>query len=205
MIKNIVFDVGNVLVHWKPREIVSRYTKDEKVMETLIDVIFNSEDWWKMDTGELSYFDGVKNFRSRVPDNLKGYVDEILEPSDWNEKYIFLTETEDLIDKLKNNGYKCYILSNISDVIGEAIRNSSPGKKMDGYIMSALERKVKPNRDIYELLFERYNLKPEECFFIDDRKNNIDAGIALGMHGFVFDYNDYDSLYKALRNEGITF
>ena len=205
MIKNIVFDVGNVIIHWQPREIVSQYIKDEKAIDILSKEIFLNEDWYKMDSGDLSYWDGVKLFKSRVPDNLKRYVDEILEPSNWNEKYIFLEKTEELIDKLKANGYKCYILSNISDVVGDAIRNSSPGKKMDGLILSAFEHKVKPNKDIYELLFNRFDLKPEECFFIDDRKDNIDAGRELGMNGFVFDYTDYDSLYNALNKEGITF
>lgn len=205
MIKNIVFDVGNVIIHWQPKEIVSGFIKDERAIDILSKAIFLNEDWYRMDSGDLSYFDGVKLFKSRVPDNLKRYVDEILEPSNWNEKYIFLQETEDLIDKLKEKGYKCYILSNISDVIGEAIKNSSPGKKMDGLILSAFEHKVKPNKDIYELLFNRFDLKPKECFFIDDRKDNIDAGLNLGMKGFVFDYNDYDSLYKALNSEGIIF
>lgn len=205
MIKNIVFDVGNVIIHWQPKEIVSGFIKDEKAIDILANAIFLNDDWYRMDSGDLSYWDGVQLFKTRVPDNLKRYVDEILEPSNWNEKYIFLKETEDLIDRLKSNGYRCYILSNISDVVGDAIRNSSPGKKMDGLILSAFEHTVKPNKDIYELLFNRYNLNPEECFFIDDRKDNIDAGMALGMRGFVFDYTDYDSLYKALDKEGITF
>lgn len=204
MIKNIVFDVGDVIINWHPRDIISQFTNDEEAIDILSKEVFFNTDWYRMDSGELSYWDGVELFKSRVPDNLKEYVDLILNPDNWTNLNIYAKETEDLIDKLKENGYKCYILSNMSDVMSKTITDSSPGKKMDGLIFSAFEHTVKPNKEIYEILFNRYNLKPEECFFIDDRKANIDAGISLGMKGHVFDINNYDSLYKALKEEGIT-
>ena len=64
---------------------------------------------------------------------------------------------------------------------------------------------VKPNKEIYLKLFENYNLKPEECFFIDDREENIKAGQILGMNGHVFDYKKYgiSALIKDLKANGV--
>ena len=61
---------------------------------------------------------------------------------------------------------------------------------------------MKPEPEIYRSLFERFSLKPEECFFIDDREDNIAAGEAFGMKGFLFE-QDIDALKDALRRENI--
>ena len=66
-------------------------------------------------------------------------------------------------------------------------------KYFDGYIISALEHFMKPNKEIYIKLFEKCKINPEECFFIDDRKENIVAGQKLGMKGHVLNREKYET------------
>ena len=59
-------------------------------------------------------------------------------------------------------------------------------KNFDGFVFSCDHKILKPDPEIYNILFKKYNLIPDECFFIDDKKQNIEAGETLGMKGFVF-------------------
>ena len=72
-----------------------------------------------------------------------------------------------------------------------------------GYLISAIEHKLKPNEDIYIALFEKFNLHPEECFFVDDSERNILTGRKLGMDGYVFDWNHLEGLKSELRNKNV--
>ena len=62
---------------------------------------------------------------------------------------------------------------------------------------------MKPNEDIYYRLFEKFKLKPEECFFIDDNKKNILTSRKLGMKGHIFDMNNYQKLKEELNENDI--
>ena len=76
-------------------------------------------------------------------------------------------------------------------------------KYFDGMIVSSDIQRIKPDPEIYRALFSRFSLKPEECYFIDDREENVAAGEALGMKGFRFE-QDAEVLTDALRGEGVT-
>ena len=69
-------------------------------------------------------------------------------------------------------------------------------KLVDGYVVSAPEKMKKPDKAIYELLCTRYALTASECIFIDDRQENVDAAIAVGMESVLF--TGYDTLREVL-------
>ena len=71
-----------------------------------------------------------------------------------------------------------------------------------GYIVSADEKLVKPNGAIYQLLCKRYQLEPEECFFIDDRAENVEAARQCGMYAYQYQ-SDVQALYSALQRAGV--
>ena len=91
-----------------------------------------------------------------------------------------------------------YILSNAPTHFAEHADFYEITKEFDGIIFSAVIKMAKPNADIYNYLFDTYGLKPEECFFLDDRKDNIEAGRALGMEGIIFT-GDITSVKKAIQ------
>lgn len=108
-----------------------------------------------------------------------------------------------LIEKLKRNGYKIYGLSNTNIQFYEYIKKSDIGVYFDGFIISAEEKLLKPDKEIFERLFEKFSLNPQECFFIDDTEQNVIAGRECGMQGFVFNINhhqEFDTLLPVTYN-----
>lgn len=107
----------------------------------------------------------------------------------------------ELINELKEKGYKIYILSNNNKEAEEYLLELPDFEVLDGWIFSCDYQIMKPDSRIYNILFETYNLKPEECFFIDDSKRNVEVGEELGMTGFVLDHenNGINELRKELE------
>lgn len=93
----------------------------------------------------------------------------------------------DWISELRKNGLRVYCLSNISDKIcRDCAKELAFLKLTDGRILSYEEKLIKPDPAIYRLLLKRYDLKADECIFIDDLENNVRAACELGFHGIVF-------------------
>ena len=110
MIKNIIFDFGNVVLKWNTKELIKNYSNEPKEQEILEKVIFKSEEWLKLDNGLLNYDEAKIIFKSKLPDHLKEKVEEIM--NTWYTKMPLIEETYNLIIKLKQNNYKIYALSN---------------------------------------------------------------------------------------------
>ena len=195
MIKNMIFDFGNVLLGWNEQKIVENFTSDKEEQTKLLEIIFKSKEWFKLDEGMLDYSTAIEIFKNKMPDSLKDEVENIM--TSW---YTFMPINEqivELIKRLKRNGYGIYALSNTHIPVYEYVKKQEVGKYFDGFIISAIEHKMKPNKEIYKRLLEKFNLIPEECFFIDDSKANIQTGKELGMKGYVFD--NIDGLNKELN------
>ena len=200
MIKNIIFDFGNVIIKWDVYGILKSYNISDDELKILEKAIFQSEEWNKLDEGLLDIEDAEKVFESRFPSELKGKVKEITES--WFEKIEFNEKVCNLIKDLKSKGYKVYGLSNTNIQFYNYIKNLDIGKYFDGFLISACEKMMKPDKNIYYRLFEKFSLNPEECFFIDDTKENIIASEKCGMKGFVFNINEFEKLEKELQSIG---
>ena len=196
MIKNIIFDFGNVLLGWNEDQIIANYTNVVQEQQILKSVIFKSDEWSKLDNGSLTYENAKTLFKDNVPNNLKEKVENIMDT--WYEKMPINEEICDLIKKLKRNGYKIYALSNTHIPVYEYVKNLEIAKLFDGFLISAIEKMTKPNKCIYYRLYEKFNLNPKECFFIDDTKENIIASQKTGMQGHIFDFNDIQKLKQDL-------
>lgn len=201
MIKNIVFDFGNVLFKWNEEEIIKKFSDNPEEQQVLENVIFRSKEWIQLDEGLLDYDSAIKIFENSIPTNLNINVKNIM--NTWYYKMPINSEICELIKKLKNNGYKIYGLSNTHICVYEYIKKLEIGKYFDGFIISAIEKKMKPNDSIYRRLFEKYDLKPSECFFIDDSEKNIIASRNLGMEGHIFDINKFDKLEEEFCKNNI--
>ena len=141
MIKNIIFDFGNVLLKWDEDEIVSHYSDDIEEKNILKKVIFKSKDWLRLDEGKLTYEEAKKIFTENLPDNLKEKVDYIM--ATWYKHLIVNEAICDVIKKLKQNGYKIFAFSNTHIVVYEYVKKLDVGKNFDGYLISAIEQKTR--------------------------------------------------------------
>lgn len=201
MIKNIIFDFGNVLLEWNEDKIVPNYSSQKEEQEILKKVIFKSDEWFMLDDGSMNYQEAISVFKEKLPINLKSKVEEIM--STWYKKMPINQEICNLIKKLKEKNYKIYALSNTHVPVYEYVKNSEIGKYFDGFLISAIEKMMKPNEEIYYRLFEKFELVPQECFFIDDNERNITASRKCGMEGYIFDINNFQKLKDELRKKDI--
>ncbi len=185
MIKNIIFDFGGVLLDWNPRYLYKSYFNNDEEMEHFLADICNGEWNIKQDAGR-PFAEAVKELQAKFPE----YAEAIqMYDDDW-EKMLKceLPGSIDLLKELKSMGYGIYGLTNWSaEKIGYAFANYSFFSLFDGIVVSGVEKVVKPDRKIYEILLERYSLKPGECVFIDDNQDNVDMAKVLGINAIRFD------------------
>ena len=157
----------------------------DKEMEHFLADICNGEWNIKQDAGR-PFAEAVKELQAKFPE----YAEAIqMYDDDW-EKMLKceLPESIDLLKELKSMGYGIYGLTNWSaEKIGYAFANYSFFSLFDGIVVSGVEKVVKPDRKIYEILLERYSLKPGECVFIDDNQDNVDMAKVLGINAIRFD------------------
>ncbi|MBS5038486.1 MAG: HAD family phosphatase [Fusobacterium sp.] len=180
MIKNIIFDLGNVLIRFKPEEFINKNIKKE-YREKFFNVIFKGQEWADLDRGILEYSDAVKIFSEKIPEcssEIKklfdNYILDVLEPIEKNIE---------IMKSLKGK-YKLFVLSNFHYPAFDYIfKNWEFFKYFDGKVVSGHCKLLKPEKKIYELLCLTYSLKPNECVFIDDTKANIKAAEEFGING----------------------
>jgi putative hydrolase of the HAD superfamily len=183
-IKNIIFDLGGVLIHFYPHQLIKDLFKDEKDLpHNFLEVCVTSE-WLDMDRGMLTPTQVAQKVADRFPEHLVlRFIDGII------DTLTLLPDGLKILHEAKKSGYHVYILSNMSE-IGFNKLNKDPSfhdfiSLFDGAIFSYQVQEIKPEPKIYQTLLKRYGLKPEESLFIDDLKENIIAAKNLGITGII--------------------
>lgn len=201
MIRNIIFDMGNVLKYFSPPKLIGRYEHSEADSALLLREVFHEKEWVALDAGAISEADAVASVQARLPEHLHETARKLIFDW-WKEAFDTVEGMEELIQNLHHNGYHIYLLSNAS------IRQVEYFDKLPGYqcfegrITSAEEHLLKPQREIYELLLGRYNLNAEECVFIDDSPSNAFAAEQCGIKSIVF-HDDMALLKERLASLGV--
>ena len=199
MIKNIIFDFGNVIGRFDYNETISNFTNNEEEKKFLIDKVLNSPEWLKyglMDSGLVSYDSIVKLINDRTNNKYSELVNKMI-----NNYYKYITisdEITNLVKSLKEKGYNLYILSNTSKEVVNEFKDYEIFKYFDGFVLSYKINMLKPNDGIYKYLLDKYNLIPEECLFIDDREDNIATANKFGIKGRFVNKDDIEDIKKVL-------
>lgn len=202
MIKNIILDIGDVLVKSNYREFFAAKGYDEETVERLEKATFFSPVWKELDRGEWSFSQIIDGFVKNDP-KLEGALRTVF--ADMGGFITAFPYAVDWVCGLKESGFKVFCLSNISDKIcRDCAKEMEFLRYTDGYILSYREKLIKPDPAIFRLLLERYCLSAEECVFIDDIEQNVNAARALGIHGIVFhDKAQVDNEIEMLRRSEI--
>lgn len=196
MIRNVVFDMGNVLIRFDPVHFVERAGIENKEdRQALLDAVFHSPEWPLMDRGDLDESDLYEIARRRLPERLHAAAHELI--FSWERPMEPIPGMADLARDCKAAGMKVYLLSNASRRQTEYWPDIPGSECFDGAVISALLRLVKPDAAIYRALLERYRLNAEETVFIDDMPVNVAGAIEAGMRGIVFD-GDVAALRRAV-------
>ncbi|MDR2887811.1 MAG: HAD family phosphatase [Bacteroidales bacterium] len=181
MIRNIVFDLGNVLLSFKPKEYLERKEYSVRQTEKILTDIFLSPEWPTLDNGDITHNEAIE----RIAERSSLSKTEIAGIFDLRINLLFpLEKNVTLLPELKQKGYKLYYLSNFTSDIFPEIRSLNPFFNIfDGGIISADVRVSKPDETIYRLLVGKYSLVASESLFIDDLEINVRAAEKTGMQG----------------------
>lgn len=201
MIKQVVFDMGNVLIRWDPDLIIARLGIVGEDAKRLRREVFDGVEWVALDHGTMSQDEGLALICRRLPARLHGAAERCVRDW-WKDELIHIEGVEALIREIRDLGYGLYVLSNATSFLHDYFHRLPAFDCFQGLIVSADWKLLKPERAIYDKLFAVYGLCPEECFFIDDSPLNIDGARCAGMPGTVF-FGDMQRLRRELNEAGI--
>lgn len=175
MLKNIVFDLGNVLVKFDSNELIYSFfnERQEEVKSFYFDSLWNEYDQGLYSVEEMIE-KGVKQFPE-----LELSIKKLM--CHWTEFVIPLKDNVAFIKDLKRLGYNVYILSNIPEDDTKYLRSCGVFDNIDGGVFSYEYKKIKPDPEIFHILLKKYDLKASECLFLDDRKDNVVTASNLGF------------------------
>lgn len=199
MIRNIVFDMGNVLVHFDPERFVRRLDLPQADREMLLEAVFHNPLWIEMDRGTALEPEAYEDMCRRLPQRLHQAAWTLLH---WWKDLLPMEGMEDLVRELKEQGYGLYVLSNAPTNLHIYFSRIPGSEHMDGLVVSADHKLLKPQRELFEVLLNRYQLNGGECFFIDDTAANVEGAQNAGLHGTVFTGN-VEKLREDLRAAGV--
>ena len=184
MIKNIIFDIGNVLAGFTWQEFYAGFGYDEEMIEKLANATVKSPEWNEMDRGVWSYEEIIEAFIKNDPSIEKEIRHSLADLSNIVVKREYAIPW---IKSLREAGYSCYYLSNFSEKAHEGCADALRFLEyMDGGILSYKDKVIKPDTAIYQLLLDRYGLNAEECVFMDDTEKNLPPARALGIQTILF-------------------
>ncbi len=196
MLKDLIFDMGNVLIEYDPEKMVKQYAPEAEDRQILLQEIFYSEGWKLQDLGILDDEKLYRDVIKRIPSHLHEAASELI--FHWHEQMVPIEGMACLISHFKKKGLGIYLLSNAGSN-SRIYWDKVPGSAcFDGKVISAFEGVTKPDERIYRILLERYGLAVEGCLFIDDMDANIKASEKLGFMTYLFQ-NDTAQLQRHIE------
>lgn len=199
MIKNIILDMGKVLVEWDCDSAFRKLGFDDKTLNEVADATVRSADWNEYDRSLLDEEEQLAFFIHKAPE----YEKEIRLFWDNMGLPIFqFPYARGWIAAMKQAGYRVYILSNYAKHTYDCTREAlSFLSDVDGAVFSFQKHRIKPEPELYEALTEQYGLNPAECLFLDDKPENIETAKRLGWNGIVF--TTYEEALQQLKEYGV--
>nr|WP_315102627.1 HAD family phosphatase [uncultured Catonella sp.] len=187
MYKNILFDMGNVIMDFSPDYILSMYTKDVKLINFLKYKILYTKAWAKSDKGELTeegiYTEIIKDLDEKYHTLAKDVI------YSWYNHKTESVEMYELMKVLKNKGYRLFLCSNAAESFYKYEDSIEAFKLLEAKIVSADIKAVKPDKAFFDYVLKTYDLKADECFFIDDLAQNVKGAYECGIDGYQYNGN----------------
>lgn len=200
MIRNILFDMGNVLIRFDRDYFIDRLGVAEEDKGLLMREVFHSVEWVQMDRGSIVEAEAVASICKRLPEHLHDAAEKLV--AMWDRPILPIEGMYELVEELKKAGYGIYLLSNASLRQHEYWPRIPAHVFFDGTIISADEGVMKPGAEYYLRALNRFGLKAEECFFVDDVPANIEGALFCGIPGAIF-RGDAKLLRQQMRDAGI--
>jgi putative hydrolase of the HAD superfamily len=200
MIKNIIFDMGNVLIRFDRKLFLDRLDVSEADKAILLQEVFAGIEWAQLDRGSKNEQEALESMYKRLPQRLHAAAETLT--LRWNEPQVPIEGMYELVEELKNAGYGIYLLSNASVRQPEYWQEAPVSRFFDGTLISAHVHVVKPQPEIYRACLEKFGLQAQESFFIDDVAANVEGAMHCGLSGAVF-FGDVSRLRRELAAAGV--
>ncbi len=201
MIRNVIFDMGQVLIRWSPSLLTAAWPLAEAERALLHREVFGGAEWVALDHGTVTEEAACAAICARLPEQLHGYARELV-TAWWQQPLVPMEGMEQLLRELRDKGCPLYLLSNAGLPLRTYFPRIPGADCFSGLMVSAEEKLLKPQHAIYRRLLERFGLNAQECFFIDDSPANIEAAACVGIRGTVF-HGDVSRLRRELEAAGI--
>ncbi len=197
MIKNIILDMGNVLLSFDPEIPLNQFCRTEKAKDIIRKELFQGPEWIQGDYGFITKEGRFDPVSRRIPEK---FHEELKKCAlEWD---IFMKPIDgagDFCDFVKSRGLKIFVLSNADNTFHDYFPRFKEESFFDGIMVSYEVHMIKPEKRIYEHFLDTYRLIPGECLFIDDREENVAGAKEAGINGFVFK-GDFTPVMDSLKN-----
>lgn len=186
-IRNVIFDMGNVLMTFDGPRFAGLFTDTPEDADLLDGALFGTTTWSLLDSGTISHETMRRYALAHLPERLHPNLNECFDH--WPEHSEPIAATNELGIRLKREGYGIYVLSNANARIMDQLGHAPVTPYLDGCVVSAKERIMKPDPAIFRLLCLRYRLDPAECLFVDDNADNCEGARVAGLRAFHYQDN----------------
>ncbi|MGY0613632.1 HAD family hydrolase [Vibrio sp. FJH11] len=184
-IKNVVFDIGNVVVRWAPLEIVRLTFGNIESAEEKVKSIFQSDTWLELNKGIISESEAKLQYQ-----RLHG-----LSELDCERLFYYVKQTQiliygsvDLIKRVKEAGYRVFALTdNVHEIVTYLKETYTFWHLFEGATVSAEVGLLKPQPEIYQSLLTQHALESSQTVFIDDMPYNVKGAETVGISAIQFE------------------
>lgn len=197
MIKNIIFDMGNVLLDYNPQISMQILGINEEAKPVILKELFGGNEWIQLDLGNINVDEAYDSIKSRIREEFHADLRKCIDG--WDICMKPLDGAREFCEFIKSKGFGVYVLSNAHKSFYRYFPRYFDLEFFDGVVVSADIHIVKPDVRIYEHILEKYNLKAEECLFIDDRQDNVEGAEKAGMNAVQFK-NDFEEIKQYLKH-----
>ncbi|HHT43728.1 MAG TPA: HAD family phosphatase [Firmicutes bacterium] len=187
-IRNVIFDLGNVLLKFNPDEYLTTLFDDAELITRVHKAVFTSPEWYMLDRGVITQDQAVRRLVRQYPD-LGAAITLTFEH--WMSMLKPFSANVEVVRSLKKTGYDLYVLSNFHKAAFEYVYSRYEWFSLfDGMIISYQHQTLKPEPAIYQILLATYSLIPEQCVFIDDSLANLAAASEFGIRGIHYETSE---------------
>ncbi len=184
MIKNIILDMGNVLLSFDPELSLNAFVETEEDRAIIRKELFQGPEWEQGDYGIVTNAQRYEPVSKRIPSRLHPSLKQCVDK--WSSFMEPIEGAMEFCEYIKQKGYGIYVLSNACSSFYDYFPRFAEISYFDGVMVSSDVHMIKPEKEIYELFLETYKLNPAECLFIDDRPENIEGAHQVNINGYIF-------------------
>lgn len=201
MLKNVICDMGNVLMYWDPKALSRVASSDPADAAIFEKELFTSPEWSKNDLGVYDEGELFALVEKRIPDRLKERYHWLIK--NWQDYVKPIPGALEFLKYVKGKGLKAYMLSNAPQRFPDCVKDKYElFSLLDGIVVSWHAKAAKPDPRVYRIALEQFGIEASQSVFIDDVEANVEAARNLGMAGYLFD-GDYDKLKGYLAQLGV--